>query len=57
MPIKIEESIRVAIFIGPEYRDMLNEVADFNHRGQRDQIEFIIKKEYQKMQDLLTKEK
>ena len=33
---------RVAIFVEPKYREMLNKIAEKNHRGQKQQIELLI---------------
>lgn len=51
MPIKVnsDEEERVCIFISRPYRKMLNEVAEEQNRGQKDQMEFLIKREWKKI--------
>jgi len=47
MPKK--ETVRVALFISPEYRDMVNQIAKHNNRGQKAQVELMIKKDFNKL--------
>lgn len=44
-----KESIRVALFVSPEYRDMANVIAKHNSRGQKAQIELLIGKEFNRL--------
>ena len=50
MQIKIDKGERVAVFIHPEYREMLNEISLHYQRGQRDQLEALIKREHLKIE-------
>lgn len=49
MQVKSESTERVALFISRKHREKLNELAEVNHRGQRNQVEYMIDKEYKKL--------
>ena len=51
MQVKVKRDVseRVALFISPNHRDKLNELALNNHRGQRNQAEFMIDRDYNKL--------
>lgn len=46
MNITTDKEVRVALFVSPKIRDMVNEIAKANSRGQRQQIEYMVKKEF-----------
>lgn len=46
MKVERDNEVRVMVPMGLEFRDKLNQIAKFYQRGQRDQIEFLINKEW-----------